>query len=266
MNIITAEKRGLHMKKTSAKMQSMSINAKDVVNKLGKDIKSFGEGSGKISHEKMMQTLDWGYEKTINGLPGQKTLDEFVNDYLKKYEPELAIDKLISFQTGKAATSGFITGFGGVLTLALTLPANITTVILFQLRMIAAIASIRGYDLNSDQVQTFVYATLAGSSVTDVVKKTGITIGTKMGKSMVQRIPGKALTRINQAVGFRLMTKFGSKGAINLGKMIPVVGASIGGAFDSATTLAIARLAKKTFTVEVLNAGNGIVIPIDSID
>jgi hypothetical protein len=32
------------------------------------------------------------------------------------------------------------------------------------------------------------------------------------------------LKKINQKVGFRLVTKFGEKGIINLSKLIPVVG------------------------------------------
>jgi hypothetical protein len=37
------------------------------------------------------------------------------------------------------------------------------------------------------------------------------------------------ITKINQKVGFRLLTKFGSKGVINLGKMVPLTGGIIGG-------------------------------------
>ena len=111
----------------------------------------------------MLKALDWSYEATLNGLPGQKTVDDLVEDYLSKYDKETAIKKLVNFQTTKAAVSGFVTGFGGVITMPAALPLNVTTVILFQMRMIAAIAKIRGYDLRSDQVQTFVYATLAGT-------------------------------------------------------------------------------------------------------
>ena len=128
-----------------------------------------------------------------------------------KYDKEIAIKKLINFQTTKAATSGFVTGFGGVLTMPVTIPANVYSVILFQMRMIAAIALIRGYDLNSDQVQTFVYATLAGTSLTNIMKQTGIVVGNKMLLGVVKKIPGKTLTKINQAVGFRMVTKFGKK-------------------------------------------------------
>ncbi|MDN7146071.1 EcsC family protein [Liquorilactobacillus mali] len=209
---------------------------------------------------KMMETLDWAYDKTTNGLPGQESIDDLVNDYLSKYDKETAIDKLIQFQVAKAATSGFVTGFGGAITFPVTIPANIASVILFQMRMIAAIARIRGYDLKSDQVQTFVYATLAGTSVSDIVKKTGILFTNKLATGMIKRIPGTALVRINQKVGFRLATKFGSKGLINLGKMVPVLGAVVGGTFDTTSTLAIASLAKKTFLEEGVAVGDGTVI------
>ena len=52
---------------------------------------------------------------------------------------------------------------------------------------------------------------------------------------------------INQKVGFRLLTKFGETGAINLGKAVPVVGGVIGGSFDFATTKIIANNAYKMF-------------------
>ncbi|EHJ52863.1 EcsC family protein [Streptococcus macacae] len=219
----------------------------------------------KISQEAMSKTLDWAYSKVLNGIPGQKDIDQFVNDYLaKSADKESAIDKMIKFQTTKAAASGFVTGFGGLITMPVTIPANVSTVILFQMRMIAAIAKMRGYNLHSDQVQTFVYATLAGTSVLDITKKFSIEFGNKFAIEMVKKIPGKVLTKINQAVGFRLATKFGTRGLVNLGKAIPVAGAVVGGTFDAVTTRTIAKLAKDTFTDVGLNTGDGMIIPEDS--
>lgn len=47
------------------------------------------------------------------------------------------------------------------------------------MRMVAAIAAIRGYDLKSDQVQTFVYASLTGTTVADITKKQELLSGIK---------------------------------------------------------------------------------------
>ena len=51
--------------------------------------------------------------------------------------------------------------------------------------------------------------------------------------------------RINAKVGFRLITKFGSTGIINLGKLVPGVGAAIGGGLDLAETKVIGNRAYK---------------------
>lgn len=218
------------------------------------------DNAGKITQEAMLSTLDWAYTTTLNGIPGQSTLDEFVEDYLSKYDEDTAIEKLIQFQTTKAATSGFVAGLGGIITMPVTIPANITTVILFQMRMVAAIAKIRGYDARSDQVQTFVYSALAGVSISEIAKNAGINLGNKLALSLLKKLPGEVLKKINHAVGFRLATKFGSTGVINLGKMVPLVGAIIGGTFDTTTTLMIADFAKKTFTKNGLDLGDGMVI------
>jgi hypothetical protein len=55
------------------------------------------------------------------------------------------------------------------------------------------------------------------------------------------------LTKINRAVGFRLITKFGKTGVINLGKGIPLLGSAVGAVFDGVTTNIVGNAAIKTF-------------------
>ena len=154
---------------------------------------------------------------------------------------------MINNQIIKWTTAGFITGFGGVITMPVTLPANIGSVLYVQMRMIACTAYMAGFELNSDQTQTFIYACLAGVSVNELVKQAGIKFGVKFANGLLKKIPGKVLTKINQKVGFRFITKFGSKGIINLGKLVPGVGAVIGGGLDLAETKAISARAYKWF-------------------
>lgn len=49
-----------------------------------------------------------------------------------------------------------------------------------------------------------------------------------MTVNMIKKIPGSTITKINQKVGFRLLTKFGNTDVVNLGKMVPLVGGVIG--------------------------------------
>ena len=82
---------------------------------------------------------------------------------------------------------------------------------------------------------------------------------------MIKKIPGEVLKRINQAVGFRLVTKFGQKGVVNLGKMIPVAGALIGAGVDTVSTQVIANHARSVFTSNGINLGDDLIIDIDEI-
>lgn len=75
-----------------------------------------------------------------------------------------------------------------------------------QMRMIACAVYMAGYDVHTDQVQTLVYACLAGVSVMEVAKKAGIKIGQKGLENLIDKIPGKVLIAINQKVGFRMLT------------------------------------------------------------
>ena len=94
-------------------------------------------------------------------MPGTETAEELAESYLRKNSPiEKAIDSLIRWQNAKGATSGFLTWLGGLITLPVAIPANIAFVMYVQIRMIATIAHMKGYDLKDDQVKTFVFVCL----------------------------------------------------------------------------------------------------------
>lgn len=205
-----------------------------------------------LTQDQIMQLLNKLYESSIHGIqkvsPPIQSLSE---NYTQKFPTiEKAAQSFINYQIAKCTTSGFITGLGGLITLPVAIPANISSVLYVQMRMISCLAYMGGYDVNSDQVQTLVYACLAGVSVDQVLKRVGIEIGNKVAVNMVKKIPGEVLTKINQRVGFRLLTKFGSKGFINLGKVVPVVGGIIGGGLDYVETKAIAHRAYKMFILD----------------
>ena len=198
----------------------------------------------------MMNLLDVCYDKALQGvLLGEKSIEELAEDYLAKSSSrEKAIDNLIGYQTVLCGTNGFITGLGGLLVLPVAISANVAGVIYVQLRMIAAIAHINGYDIYSDQVRTIAYACLTGSSAANILKNVGIKISEKMAVNALKKVPRAILRKINQQVGFRLVTKFGQKGLVNFGKMMPLVGGVVGGVFDTGMTLTIGNIAKKVFS------------------
>lgn len=199
--------------------------------------------------ETVLAGIDWAYDKALNGIPGVDSVDDLVAHYLQENgDPEKAIDNLINWQIGKASTAGFVSGLGGIVTLPVAIPLNLASVLFIQLRMIATIAAIRGYNVRSDQVRVLCTACLVGSAATDALKDVGIQVGAKLTQAMITQISGSVLVRINQAVGFRLVTKAGTTGLINLSKLVPFLGGVVGGAIDGLTTNAIGFAAKKLFT------------------
>lgn len=214
----------------------------------------------KITQAEIMQLLDKLYDQSVHGIAKvSPPIEVLANNYLEKSkDTPTAAKKFINYQIAKCTTSGFLTGLGGLITLPVAIPANVGSVLYVQMRMIACLAHMGGYDTNSDQVQTLVYACLAGISIDQVLKQTGIKFGNKFAMAMVKKIPGETLGKINHKVGFKFLTKFGNKGVINIGKTVPVVGGIIGGGFDFVETKAIANRAYKMF----IN-GNFNVPPVD---
>jgi len=213
----------------------------------GPVMKKTEDNSAKISG--IAAALDWAYDKAVNGIPKLDRAEDLAEDYLKRSSSsEEAIENLIAWQIGKAGVAGFVTGLGGIVTLPVAVPANLASVLWIQIRMVAAIAHIRGFDIRSDQVRALVLACLAGSSTNDILKDVGINVGSKLGKQAITRIPSVMLRKINQTVGFRLVTKAGSSGAVNLSKIIPFIGGVVGGSFDAAMTRGIGGAAKALFS------------------
>ena len=206
-----------------------------------------------LSQEVILNALDWAYDKAVNGVRGLDSAQDMADDYLKGEGALIdKVNSLIRWQNTKAGTSGFITGLGGLLTLPLTLPANITSVLYVQIRMVAAIAIMGVYDVKDDRVRSIVYSCIAASSAAEVAKNFGIKLGNKLAMQGIKKISGETLKKINQAVGFRLLTKFGQKGFVNLGKTIPFIGGIVGATFDVVATNTVGNVARNTFIIENL--------------
>lgn len=196
----------------------------------------------------VMRALDFAYDKAVNGVAGMDSASEIAESYMKSGESKLdQANSLIRWQNTKAGTSGFLTGLGGIIVMPVTIPANLASVMYVQIRMIAAIAHLGGYNLKDDRVKALVYACLAGNAAKDILKDVGIVVGRKLTENAIKKVSGETIKKINQWVGFRLLTKFGEKGAINLGKAIPLIGGIVGATFDSVSTNIIGNVARDTF-------------------
>ena len=208
--------------------------------------------------------LRWLVDVAISGtpeLPGGFRLSsalELADEYLRDgsyRDNDERVDALIRWETSKSFTAGFLGGLGGVLTIPVSLPGTLVAAWVVQARMAAAVARIYGHDPREDRVQTFVLLSILGKFALDAVKKAAEQIGIKLGAEILKQIPGHFLIAINQQVGFKLVTKTGQRGIVNLIKGVPLIGGIVGGTIDAVTCRAAGSLARSLFRRKDLGAG-----------
>ena len=208
------------------------------------------EQTNEADNSKIMKVGNWITETAITGFATYSGAEELALNYINdsKYSSnDERVDSLIKWETAKNFSTGFITGLGGFATLPITIPASLGASWLLQARMAAAIAKIYGYDLNDERVKTMILCVIIGQDLKEVCKQAGIQFTKKITFVAIRKLPNAMLTKINQAVGMRLVTKAGEKGIVNLAKTIPVVGGIVGGTVDAVTCRITAKFAKKLF-------------------
>lgn len=201
----------------------------------------------KLFNETMiLKALEWAYERALTSapFPGVDNAISLAQNYLKHAGSlEQQVNSLIRWQNTKAASIGFVTGLGGAAVLPIMIPSNIASILFIQIRMISAIALMGGHDLKDDKVKTLIFVCMCGTSSLDLLK--GFSI--RISKHALLKINQEAITKINTAVGIRLLARSGESGAISLTKAVPLFGGLLGGAFDAVTTNMIGKVAKKVF-------------------
>ena len=185
---------------------------------------------------------------TGNGSFGD-SIQELADEYVERYgRTEKAIDKMVSNQRLKCTATGFVTGLGGLVTLPITIPADLASSLYIEIRMIASVAAIRGYDINSDEVKTLVYLCIVGNSVGDVLKQAGLkSLTNYSAKVLIPKISNAIAAKVAENVGNKLLLKTSTKVLPKLGKLVPVIGGVVSGAYNYAEVSAYAKVAKDRF-------------------
>ena len=151
-----------------------------------------------LKNNKVLNVLDWAYEKALNGIPGLDSAGEMAQKYMiQDGTMHEKANSLIRWQNAKAGTSGFLTGIGGLMTLPVAIPANLASVLYIQIRMIAAIAHMGGYNLRDEKVKMLVYSCLVGNFAKDLLQESAIRLGTKFAVRAVESISEKSFADID---------------------------------------------------------------------
>jgi hypothetical protein len=184
-------------------------------------------------------------ERAIEGVPGIPGAAAAADVRLRKTDGDVqrAIDGLISQHVRLAAAEGFLTNIGGLVTVAVTLPANIAGIALVQCHLAAAILHLRGYDLQTPGVRDAVLVLLLDA---DARKALSRRLGTPVDAAAVARgaqPPGQRAA-VATAVTAELIAAAGGKRlAAFVARRVPLLGGAVGGAGDAWATRRIGRQA-----------------------
>lgn len=196
--------------------------------------------------------LDFG----IEGIGPVDSAAQVVAKARKKHggDDERAIEEIVSDHVRMAGVGGFVTGFGGIVTMPVMLPANVLEFYTLATRMVASIAELRGYDVSGKGTRSAVLLSLVGADADDIIRRVGLSTAVGMTGSgrlaslAMSRMPKAAGMMINKAVGFRLLTTVGGKALGRLIRFVPVAGGIVGAGLDGYLMKRIADHARREFT------------------
>jgi len=161
---------------------------------------------------------------------------------------EAAIGRVARRAMVGGAAGGFATGLGGFVTMPVAMPVNVFEFYVQAVRMVGAIAYLRGCDLREPAIRTAILLTLIGSNSEDVLAKAGIPTGGGQFVGLATRgLPPSVLILLNKAVGFKIARGVAEKMFTRLGRGVPLAGGVFAGGLDGIMMKKIADQAMKEF-------------------
>jgi hypothetical protein len=156
-----------------------------------------------------------------------------------------AIESLITFHVRLASAQGFVTNLGGIAALPVSVPANLTGVAVVEVRMVAAIAHLRGYDLADNRVRTALVMCLMGGEEVGRHIALGELPTSPMAVATAPVFDPELDRMVAEKVVTDLAGRVGGKTlALALTKRVPLLGGGIGAVVDALATQQIGTYAK----------------------
>ncbi|HLT60873.1 MAG TPA: EcsC family protein [Microlunatus sp.] len=158
---------------------------------------------------------------------------------------DAAIETVIESHIALGSAQGFVTNLGGLATLPVALPANLTGIAVVQVRMVAAIAHLRGYDLDDPRVRTALVMCLLGGEQVAKRIANGKFPTSPLAVATAPVFDPELDDAVAQAVVAGLAASVGGRNlALLLTKRIPLIGGGVGAVMDGVATHQIGKYAK----------------------
>lgn len=193
-------------------------------------------------------------ERAIDGFPGFPGAREIGRRHLaRRRDVDHAISDAVDQHIRLAGAQGFVANIGGVITMPIAIPANLAGIALLQVRLVATIQYLRGYDLADPRVRTAAMLTLLGEEDLKRAIKHQTLPGFPHDVAVGGELEPGLLDRVTADVTQALVTRVGGKHAtLTVTKRIPVLGGAISAGVDAYSTYTVGRFADREFPPHVM--------------
>ncbi|MDR2931093.1 MAG: EcsC family protein [Propionibacteriaceae bacterium] len=157
-----------------------------------------------------------------------------------------AVDSVIRSHSLIAAAQGVVSNLGGLVSALIGTPINVTGIIVVQIRMVASIAHLHGYDIDDPRVRTAIAMCLLGERELERQIAHQELPSTPMAVATSPMYDPQLYSRVADKVLSNILAEAAGKGIITtIGRKAPLLGGGVGGAADWLDTVMVSRCARK---------------------
>jgi uncharacterized protein (DUF697 family) len=192
-----------------------------------------------VAFEKLVdwfiETDPWQVRRYVEGLRER---------YPDVSDDELA-GKVVSLKSIKNGLVGAATGVPGFLAFPIAIPADVITSWKIQINMAMCIAQIYGHTLDpsKEEIKTDIFMILAGSGAKESLHLLGVEVDQVTKKAIRRYVTREVTIELWKHLGRRIIRTTGLRSMHRMSRVVPLVGAPIGFAFDYAATRSVGEAA-----------------------
>lgn len=194
------------------------------------------------------------FDRAVDGAGPLRGAAEAADKRLEEHNGDIseAIDALIDSHVRLATAQGFLTNLGGLITVAVMIPANISGLALLQCHMVAGIAHLQGYDLGDPRVRNAVLACMLGEDTVKGLVKNKKLPSTPMAVATAPSYDAELDQRIATEVASELIGRVAGKRTVTfIARRAPIIGGGVGAVSDGFRTYQVGRFAAKELRARI---------------
>jgi len=185
-------------------------------------------------------------DSAIDGFPSFPAAKTIAAKALERGgDPDRGVELVIRRHLGLASAQGFLTNIGGIVSALIGIPANLTGIVLVQIRLVACLAHLYGYNIDDARVRTAIAMCVLGEPELNRLLAAGLLPSTPLAVATSPVYDPRLHAYVADRVLDRLLRQSGGKGLAGMiVRRTPILGGGVGSVADLIDTERVSRCAR----------------------